>query len=60
MVERYEWISTLEQYTRIKVKFIDAMIANVRQIKSKKWAVVTYDKEFDKLGVLKMEPGNIK
>ena len=58
--ERYEWISTLEQYTRMKVKFIDAMIANVRQIKSKKWAVVTYDKEFDKLGVLKMEPGNIK
>jgi len=60
VIEKYEWVSALEQYTRMKVKFIDAMIANLRQIKSKKWTVVTYDKEFEKLNVLRMTPGSVK
>ena len=57
--EKYEWLKALEQFTQKKVKFIDAMIANVRQIKTKKWAVVSYDREFDKLDVYRMEPNQV-
>lgn len=60
VVEKYEWVTALDQYARMKVKFVDAMIANVRQIKAKKWIVVTYDKDFDKLDVLRMEPDSVK
>lgn len=59
IVEHYSWTGVLGDYSRTKVKFIDAMIANIKQVESKKWKVVSYDREFDKLGVIRVEPGDI-
>ena len=41
------------------VKYVDALIAATDKIQEKKWVVVSYDKDFDKLGVRRVEPGQI-
>jgi len=41
------------------VKFIDALIASNPKIQSKKMTVVSYDKDFDKLGVKRIEPSQL-
>lgn len=41
------------------IKYIDALIASNPQIQDKKMIVVSYDKDFDKLGVIRKEPSQI-
>lgn len=56
VVERYEWDDIFSNYKEKKVKFVDSMIAGIKQVRSNKWTVITYDKDFKKLGVLNIEP----
>lgn len=49
----------LSVYEKKNVKFIDALIASNPDILSKKWIVVSYDHDFDKMGVKRMEPDEI-
>lgn len=41
------------------VKYIDCLIASIPEVQNKKWTVISYDKDFDKLGVKRKEPGEI-
>lgn len=41
------------------VKYIDALIASNPEIQSKKMIVISYDKDFDKLGVKRLEPKDL-
>lgn len=41
------------------VKYIDALIASNPEIQSKRMSVVSYDKDFDKLGVKRLEPKDL-
>lgn len=46
-------------YKIFNVKYIDALIASAKNIYEKKWIVISYDKDFDKLGVNRKEPVDI-
>ena len=46
-------------FSEKSVKFIDALIASNPKIQSKKMTVVSYDKDFDKLGVKRLKPSDI-
>lgn len=46
----------IEIYEKFSVKFIDALIASNPAIFNKEVAVVSYDKDFDKIGVKRIEP----
>ena len=46
----------LEIWRKINVKFIDALIASDPRIFKKEVIVVSYDRDFDKIGVLRKEP----
>lgn len=59
VIEVFNWGEVFEDYRDKKVKFVDAMIANLKQVKNNKWVVVSYDKEFDKLEVKRLEPGQV-
>lgn len=50
-------IKALELYSSKSVKYIDALIASNSEIQLKKMTVISYDKDFDKLGVKRVEPG---
>lgn len=41
------------------IKYIDALIASNPKIQARKMIVVSYDKDFDKLGVVRKEPSQI-
>lgn len=49
----------IEIYEKSPVKFIDALIASNPAIFNKEVAVVSYDRDFDKIGVKRIEPSKI-
>lgn len=49
----------VEIYEKFPVKFIDALIASNPLIFQKKVIVVSYDKDFDKIGIKRKEPKEI-
>lgn len=51
--------SAIEIYEKFSVKFIDALIASNLRIFNKEAVIVSYDKDFDKIGVKRMEPSKI-
>ncbi len=59
LVEDYNTNLALEIFSTKNVKFIDALIASNSKIQMKKITVVSYDKDFDKLGVKRLEPSDI-
>lgn len=56
IVDNYDLSKALELYSDFSVKFIDALIASNPDIQAKKMVVVSYDKDFDKLKVKRLEP----
>ncbi len=59
IIDRYDLTKTVELFDRKPIKYIDAMIASIKSIQDRKWIVVSYDKDFDKLGVKRVEPGEV-
>ncbi|MGB6839051.1 MAG: PIN domain-containing protein [Microgenomates group bacterium] len=57
--DSYQALSALDMFEQKPVKFIDALLASIKEIKEKKWKVVSYDRDFDKLGVVRIEPKEI-
>ena len=55
----YMILAALEIYENSSVKFIDSLIASIHEVYNRKWIVVSYDKDFDKLGVIRKEPSQI-
>lgn len=53
-------VTALEFYTSKPVKYIDALIASNHDIQLKKMIVVSYDKDFDKLGIKRLEPKDVR
>lgn len=49
----------VELYQNHNIKFIDCLIASHPKIASGKVAVVSYDKDFDKLGLRRLEPSSL-
>jgi|SRR3989344_584312 len=59
IVDGYTPDAALGKYGAKGVKFVDAMIASIEEIWVKDWVVVSYDRDFDKLGVVRKEPGEV-
>lgn len=49
----------LEFYENYNIKFVDAMIASNPLILQKKMKIISYDKDFDKLGAIRIEPSKL-
>lgn len=59
IIDDYDLSEAIDIYEKKSVKFIDALIASTRLIYQKKWVVVSFDKDFDKIGVLRKEPAEL-
>ncbi|MFZ5932537.1 MAG: PIN domain-containing protein [Patescibacteria group bacterium] len=59
LVDKFQFDLALRLYSKSQVKFVDCLIASVPQISAKAWTVVSYDKDFDKLGVSRVEPDEV-
>ncbi len=49
----------LDLYENNKIKLIDAFIASGLKSHKEKWVIVSYDKDFDKIGVERKTPADI-
>jgi predicted nucleic acid-binding protein len=56
IMDKFDSIIAIEIYKNFPVKFIDALIASNPQIAKKEVVIVSYDRDFDKIGVRRIEP----
>lgn len=59
LIDGYESMKAINLYLLRPIKYIDALIASIKPIQEKKWTVVSFDKDFDRIGVNRKEPGKI-
>ena len=60
-IENKENLGTgIELYEKYNIKFVDAIIASHPKILNRQVAVISYDKDFDKLNILRKEPKDFK
>ena len=57
--DQVDWLFAIDTFSRKKVKLIDCLIASRREIRERKWTIVTFDQEFKKLKVLTATPADI-
>jgi len=57
--DRFQPKLALDLWQKKKIKFIDALIASDVRIKNKQLIIISYDKDFDKIGVIRQEPQDI-
>jgi predicted nucleic acid-binding protein len=60
IIDDFNSYLAIELYEKYNIKFIDALIASNPAIFQKKVIVVSYDKDFDKIGIKRKEPKEIK
>ena len=54
--DKHDHLRAVELYKKYSIKYIDALIASEDEIFDKKIIVVSYDRDFDKIPVLRKEP----
>lgn len=59
VIDQYDPYWATRQFEKTNIKYIDLLIASIEKNRIKEWTIVSYDKDFDKLGVLRKEPGEI-
>ena len=59
LVDNYDPLRAIDLYQSKSIKYIDALIASIRPIQEKKWTVVSFDKDFDRIAVNRKEPREI-
>lgn len=59
IVDDYNNLLALEHYEKYSVKYIDTLIASNQDIQSKQNTIVSYDRDFDSLSVIRKEPREV-
>lgn len=60
IVDNYDSGLSIDLFEKTNVKFIDCLLASILQLQNKEWGVISYDKDFDKLGVIRKEPEDFR
>ncbi|OGY26274.1 MAG: hypothetical protein A2Z24_02030 [Candidatus Woykebacteria bacterium RBG_16_44_10] len=59
IIDKYNHMVALGLFEQKNVKFIDCLIASSPMILKRQAVVVSFDRDFDKLGISRKEPGKI-
>lgn len=59
IIDDYNLINALEFYTKYQVKFIDCLFASSSLLQKDKASLISFDNDFKKLGLKKIEPQEI-
>ena len=58
IIDSFDYQRALELFTNTGIKFADCLIASLKFFE-KGGAIISYDKDFDKLGIKRIEPAEI-
>jgi len=56
LIDNFNMSQALILFKNNNVKYIDSLVASIPELQVKKWSIVSYDRDFDKLGILRIEP----
>ncbi len=59
IVDSYDSSWSIKQFQKHNVKYVDTLIASIVKEDEPNWVVVSYDEDFDKLGVVRKQPGEL-
>jgi len=59
MIDKHNLSVTLEMFEKSSVKYVDCLISSLPMILAQKSTVISYDNDFDKLGVKCQTPGKV-
>jgi predicted nucleic-acid-binding protein len=59
VIDKLNSTNAVELYEKYNVKFIDCLLASIIEIQNKTWTIISYDKDFDKLNIIRKEPREI-
>ncbi len=59
IIDKFQHETALSLYEKNGIKFIDALIVSNPDISSKNWVIISYDQDFDKINVKRMEPHQV-
>lgn len=59
IIDGYDNEVTIKLFERHSIKFVDCVLASIPEIQNKEWGIISYDTEFDKLGIIRKEPGEL-
>lgn len=59
IIDNYNHSIAFSLFEKNNVKFIDCLLASIPEIQKKEWAIISYDKDFDRLKIIRKEPGKI-
>jgi len=57
--DKFDMRAALKLWGQHKAKFVDCLLASDKSVQKGETIIVSYDKEFDKLGVIRREPGDL-
>jgi len=58
-LEEFNPLLAINLFQNNKVKFVDALVASIIRGQDENWTIISYDDDFDKLGVVRKEPSEI-
>lgn len=59
VVDSYRYLAAIQAYAKNGVKYIDACIASMPLFQTKNAAIVSYDTDFDTLGIKRVTPEDL-
>lgn len=59
MYEDISFSLAVDLFDKHNIKFIDCLLASSRRVQEGKAAIVSYDRDFDKLGIRRLEPRDL-
>ncbi|MFC1790273.1 PIN domain-containing protein [Patescibacteria group bacterium] len=60
VIDSYRHQLALKLFKEMKVKYIDSLVASANGFQKGEWWIISYDRDFNKLGVKRVEPGKIR
>lgn len=60
IIDNYNNSVAYNLFEKNNVKFVDCLLASIPKIQKKDWAIISYDRDFDKLGIIRKEPKTFK
>lgn len=57
--ENIRFANALQFFKEYNVKFIDCLLASIPDIAEGRMAMISYDRDFDKIGIKRFEPGDL-
>lgn len=59
IIDKFNHLKAIELFEKKQVKYIDTLISSMEKISQRQWIVVSFDHDFDKLGITRKEPKEI-